>query len=121
MCAALIDAMAASKPAVATNAGAVAEVMVDGETGFLVQPRDHAAMAARLVTLLKDAGLRSWMGEAALARARATIHRRADGRGDRGRLRTVGRHTPRSGHCESFCARLKPHAFIMPTWQSEKS
>jgi glycosyltransferase involved in cell wall biosynthesis len=71
MCAALIDAMAASKPAVATDAGAIAEVMVDGETGFLVPPRDHAAMAARLVTLLKDAGLRSWMGGAGLARVRA--------------------------------------------------
>jgi glycosyltransferase involved in cell wall biosynthesis len=70
MCAALIDAMAASKPAVATDAGAIAEVLVDGETGFLVPPRNHAAMAARLVTLLKDAGLRSWMGGAALARAR---------------------------------------------------
>jgi glycosyltransferase involved in cell wall biosynthesis len=73
MCAALIDAMAASKPAVATDAGAVSEVMVDGETGFLVPPRDHAAMAARLVTLLKDAGLRSWMGGAALARVRRSF------------------------------------------------
>ena len=70
MCAALIDAMAASKPAVATDAGAVSEVMVDGETGFLVPPRDHVEMAARLVTLLKDAGLRSRMAEAALARVR---------------------------------------------------
>ena len=70
MCAALIDAMAASKPAVATDAGAVSEVIVDGDTGFLVPPRDHVEMAARLVTLLKDAGLRSRMGGAALARVR---------------------------------------------------
>lgn len=70
MCAALIDAMAASKPAVATDAGAVSEVMVDGQTGFLVPPRDHAEMAARLVALLEDAGLRSRMGGAALARVR---------------------------------------------------
>jgi glycosyltransferase involved in cell wall biosynthesis len=73
MCAALIDAMAASKPAVATDAGAIAEVLVDGETGFLVPPRDHAAMAARLVMLLKDDGLRTRMGDAALARVRATF------------------------------------------------
>jgi L-malate glycosyltransferase len=71
MCSALIDAMAASKPAVATDAGAIAEVLVDGETGFLVPPRDHAAMASRLVVLLKDSGLRSWMGATALARVRA--------------------------------------------------
>jgi glycosyltransferase involved in cell wall biosynthesis len=45
--------------------------MVDGETGYLVPPRDHAAMAARIATLLKDAALRTWMGKAGLARARA--------------------------------------------------
>ena len=73
MCAALIDAMAASKAAVATEAGAIAEVVVDGKTGFLVPPRDHAAMAARLVVLLKDAALRQRMGEAALARVRAAF------------------------------------------------
>jgi len=70
MCTALVDAMAASKPAVATAAGGIPEVMVDGETGFLVAPRDHEAMAARLVLLLKDPALRARMGEAALARAR---------------------------------------------------
>ena len=73
MCAALIDAMAASKAAVATEAGAIAEVVVDRKTGFLVPPRDHAAMAARLVVLLKDAALRQRMGEAALARVRAAF------------------------------------------------
>ena len=70
MCTALVDAMAASKAAVATSAGGVPEVMVDGETGFLVPPRDHQAMADRLVQLLKDPQLRARMGEAALARAR---------------------------------------------------
>jgi glycosyltransferase involved in cell wall biosynthesis len=69
-CAALLDAMAAAKAAVATTAGAISEVVVDGETGFLVRPRDHAAMAERLVVLLKDPHLRSRMGEAALTRAR---------------------------------------------------
>ena len=40
---------------------------------------------------------------------------------DRRRVRARGRQTPRSGHCESACARLKPQAFIIPRWQSEKS
>jgi glycosyltransferase involved in cell wall biosynthesis len=70
LCTSLIDAMAASKPAVATAVGGVPEVVVDGETGFLVPPRDHAAMARQLIVLLKDAGLRARMGAAALARAR---------------------------------------------------
>jgi glycosyltransferase involved in cell wall biosynthesis len=69
-CGALIDAMAAAKPAVATTAGAIAEVVVDGETGFLVPPRDDGAMAAKLATLLKDEALRARMGDAALRRAR---------------------------------------------------
>jgi glycosyltransferase involved in cell wall biosynthesis len=69
-CSALVDGMAASRAAVATAAGGIPEVMVDGETGFLVPPRDHAAMAARIVELLKDPALRARMGAAALARAR---------------------------------------------------
>jgi glycosyltransferase involved in cell wall biosynthesis len=70
MCTALVDAMAASKAAVATTAGGIPEVMVDGATGFLVPPRDQHAMADRLVTLLRDDALRARMGAAALARAR---------------------------------------------------
>lgn len=81
MCTALVDAMAASKAAVATTAGGIPEVMVDGETGFLVPPRDHRAMAAKLVLLLKDEGLRTRMGAAALARARErfTVDRMVEG------------------------------------------
>jgi glycosyltransferase involved in cell wall biosynthesis len=81
MCTALVDAMAASKPAVATRAGGIPEVMVDGETGFLVEPRDHQAMAGKLIVLLTDEGLRRRMGEAALARARErfTVERMVEG------------------------------------------
>lgn len=81
MCTALVDAMAASKPAVATAAGGIPEVLVDGETGFLVPPRDHTAMADALVTLLKDQALRARMGAAALERARArfTVERMVEG------------------------------------------
>jgi glycosyltransferase involved in cell wall biosynthesis len=66
----LLDAMAAAKPIVATTAGGIPEVVVDGETGFLVAPRDHEAMARALVSLLKDEGLRRRMGEAGRTRAR---------------------------------------------------
>jgi len=70
LCTALVDAMAASRPAVATTAGGIPEVVVDGETGFLVPPKDPNAMADRIVQLLKDDALRRRMGEAGLARAR---------------------------------------------------
>jgi glycosyltransferase involved in cell wall biosynthesis len=69
MCTALVDAMAAAKPAVCTTAGGIPEVLLDGTTGYLVPPRDAPAMAGRLVLLLKDEALRTRMGQAALARA----------------------------------------------------
>lgn len=70
LCAALIEAMAAPKATVATSVGAIPEIVVDGETGFLTPARDHAAMAAKLILLLKDQALRKRMGAAALAHAR---------------------------------------------------
>jgi L-malate glycosyltransferase len=65
----LLDAMAAGKPIVATTAGGIPEVVADGETGFLAPPRDHNAMAAAIVRLLKDERLRKQMGEAGRSRA----------------------------------------------------
>src|SRR5205085_8555021 len=41
----LLDAMACSRPIVATRAGGIPEVVEDDVTGLLVPPRDHAAMA----------------------------------------------------------------------------
>ena len=70
LCTSIIDAMAASKACVGTRVGGIPEVIDDGVTGFLVEPRDPHAMAARLITLLKDEGLRRRMGNAGLVRAR---------------------------------------------------
>ena len=81
LCTSLIDAMAASKPAVATAVGGVPEVVVDGKTGFLVAPHNPRALADRLVRLLKDPELRAQMGTAALTRARErfTVERMVEG------------------------------------------
>jgi glycosyltransferase involved in cell wall biosynthesis len=67
----LLDAMACGKPVVATRVGGIPEVVVDGETGILVAPRDHEGMARAIATLLENEPLRRRMGEAGLARARA--------------------------------------------------
>ena len=89
MCTSLVDAMAASKAAVATRVGGVPEVVADGETGFLVPPRDHEAMADRIIALLKDDAAESAHGRGgAEARARA-VHRRPHGRGDARGLRAA--------------------------------
>jgi glycosyltransferase involved in cell wall biosynthesis len=66
----LLDAMACGKAIVATRVGGMPEVVVDGETGFLVPPRDHAALADAIVRLLGDPALRGRMGAAGLARVR---------------------------------------------------
>jgi glycosyltransferase involved in cell wall biosynthesis len=66
----LLDAMACAKPIVATAVGGIPEVVVDGENGFLVPPRDAEAMAGAIVRLLTDDGLRRRMGDAGLARVR---------------------------------------------------
>jgi glycosyltransferase involved in cell wall biosynthesis len=66
----LLDAMACAKPVVATAAGGIPEVVEDGLTGLLVPTRDPEAMAAAIVRLLNDAGLRRQMGEAAFLSAR---------------------------------------------------
>jgi glycosyltransferase involved in cell wall biosynthesis len=64
----LLDAMAAAKPCVGTSVGGIPEVIVDGETGVLVPPRDPPALAGAIVALLKDAALAQRMGSAGLAR-----------------------------------------------------
>jgi L-malate glycosyltransferase len=64
----LLDAMAAGKPIVATSAGGIPEVVTDGVNGFLLPPRDHHAMAAAIVRLLKDPALRQRMGDAGYSR-----------------------------------------------------
>jgi len=68
---ALLDAMACGKAIVGTRTGGIPEVVEDGETGRLVPPRDHAAMAQAILTMLADDEQRRRMGEAGLARVRA--------------------------------------------------
>jgi glycosyltransferase involved in cell wall biosynthesis len=65
---ALLEAMALRKPVVATAVGGIPEMVVDGETGFVVAPGDVDALAARLDTLLRDRERRRVMGEAARRR-----------------------------------------------------
>ena len=66
----LLDAMACGKPIVATTAGGIPEVVVDGTTGLLVAPRDDEAMADAIVRLLRDEALRRRMAAAGEARVR---------------------------------------------------
>jgi glycosyltransferase involved in cell wall biosynthesis len=66
----LLEAMDAGLPVVATRVIGSEEVVVDGETGFLVAPEDPAALAAALTRLLGDARLRQRFGAAGRRRFR---------------------------------------------------
>ena len=59
----LMQALALGIPVVSTTVGSIPDVVIDGETGFVVPPRDASALARRIETLLDDAGLRTRMGE----------------------------------------------------------
>jgi len=78
---ALLEAMLASRPVVATRVSSIPEIVVDGETGLLVPPDDPAALASALNRVLADP---AGYGERGQERARAefSVARMAD--------RTVG-------------------------------
>ncbi|HWS14462.1 MAG TPA: glycosyltransferase, partial [Rhodocyclaceae bacterium] len=65
----LMEAAAAGVPVVATDVGGNADLVADGETGYIVAPRDPAAFAAALERLLSDPGQRARFGAAARNRA----------------------------------------------------
>jgi glycosyltransferase involved in cell wall biosynthesis len=60
----VLEAMAAARPVVATDLGGVREVVVPGQTGYLVAPGDAAALAGAVDRLLRDPEARRRMGEA---------------------------------------------------------
>lgn len=60
---AIVEAMLAARPVVATRVGSVAEAVIDGETGFLVDKNDIAGLAGALRKLRDDTDLRLRFGQ----------------------------------------------------------
>jgi glycosyltransferase involved in cell wall biosynthesis len=65
----VLEAMASGIPAVVTNVSGSQDLVLDGRTGYVVEPGDEHAMAERLLAVLDDAGLRSELAGATSARA----------------------------------------------------
>jgi len=65
-----LEAMACGTPVIGTAVGGVKYTVVDGQTGYLVPPRDPDAIAAKAARLLRDAELRARMSTQAIARVR---------------------------------------------------
>jgi glycosyltransferase involved in cell wall biosynthesis len=62
---AVLEGMASSRPLIATPAGDVPTVVLDGRTGVMVPLEDATSLASAIVTLLRDAALRERLGAAA--------------------------------------------------------
>jgi glycosyltransferase involved in cell wall biosynthesis len=65
---ALLEAMAMTKPVVATTTGGIPDIVVQGETGLLVEPGNPEALASSIGVLLEDADQRVAMGRAGRSR-----------------------------------------------------
>lgn len=66
---AILEAMIAGKPVVATEVGGNPELVLNGETGVLVPPRDSQALAAGVISILTNSGRASRFGENGRRRA----------------------------------------------------
>jgi len=60
---AMLEAMAAGLPVVASRVGSIPELIEEGVNGFLIDPGDVEALADRIVKLAKDRELRHRMGQ----------------------------------------------------------
>jgi glycosyltransferase involved in cell wall biosynthesis len=60
---AILQALAAGLPVIATPVGAIPDFIKDGINGFLVQPHSPGQLAEKLMLLLRDAGIRKKMAD----------------------------------------------------------
>lgn len=77
---ALLEAMFAGLPIIASHVGGIPSVIQEAITGMLVTPGDHAALAERLAHVLRDPVFAAGLGERARETARAgySVSRMAD-------------------------------------------
>ena len=61
----VIEAMAMQLPIIATNAGGVPEIITNGKTGLLIEPRDVTELALAMHRVLSDSNLRLPLGRLA--------------------------------------------------------
>lgn len=59
----ILEYMAAARPVVATDVGGAREAVVEGETGYIVEPEDFETMALRIISLLREPERGRAMGE----------------------------------------------------------
>lgn len=70
----LIESMATKTPVVTTNVGANPEAIIDGETGLLVDPKDHKGIARAVIKIFSSPGMAKRMGEKGRKRAESMFN-----------------------------------------------
>ena len=95
----VLEAMAAELPVVASSVGGLPELVVDGETGFLVAPGDANELASALRRLIEDRDLRRRLGAVGLVRAQTRFNLNASQR----------------AHLELYAAELACRRLPVPT------
>ena len=65
----IMEAMAAGLPIVSTRIGGIPEMVVENETGFLVQPEDAMALVGAIEKVTNDRSLGQRLGQAGYERA----------------------------------------------------
>lgn len=71
------EALACERPVVATRVAGMPELVIDGETGLLVPPRDPAALAAAILCVVRDPGRAHTLARAGRKRVEAQFSREA--------------------------------------------
>lgn len=64
-----VEAMACARPVIGADVGGIKSTVVDGETGYLIPPRDPSALSDRLALLRANPSLARSMGDEGLRRA----------------------------------------------------
>lgn len=68
-CLGVAEGMSAGLPVIASRIGGLPELVAEGENGYLFEPKDHATLAEKILTLAGDASLRKRMGKISRERA----------------------------------------------------
>jgi glycosyltransferase involved in cell wall biosynthesis len=88
------EACAAGIALITTSVGGLADIVADDENGFIVPPRDPAALRALLLLLAEDPARRVQMGRAARARAERSFDAEANAARVVGHLRAAAGEPP---------------------------
>jgi len=71
---AILRALAAGLPVVCTNVGGIRAMVVEGRSGYLVEPENPGALADALLKVIRDKILRTSMGKASFALFQEKFH-----------------------------------------------